>query len=78
MTIFHIRWRISLSVELQRRLRTIPKGTKDKIKRKIIIDESIHAPIKEGQSLGKIEYYLNSNFPGTINIVSTLSIEKIL
>ncbi|NMB06947.1 MAG: D-alanyl-D-alanine carboxypeptidase [Tissierellia bacterium] len=56
---------------------TIPKGTKDKIKRKIIIDESIHAPIKEGQSLGKIEYYLNSNFLGQVNIVSTLSIEKI-
>lgn len=56
---------------------TIPKGSNDKIEKKIKIDEEIYAPIEKNQILGEIEYYLNDELLGKADIVSTLDIDKI-
>lgn len=56
---------------------SIPKGSKDKIEKKIHINEEIHAPIKKGQSLGTIEYYLEGKLLCQTDIVSTLNVDKI-
>ncbi|NLW22217.1 MAG: D-alanyl-D-alanine carboxypeptidase [Tissierellia bacterium] len=56
---------------------SIPKGSLEKIERKIIIDDDIIAPIEKGQTLGKVEYYLEGEFIGQVDIVSTLDVEKI-
>ena len=58
-------------------IRTIPKGSKDKIEKKIHINEEIHAPLKKGQSLGIIEYYLEGELLCKTDIVSTLNVDKI-
>ncbi len=55
---------------------SIPKGSKDKIEKKIHINEEIHAPIKKGQSLGTIEYYLEGKLLCQTDIVSTLNVDK--
>lgn len=56
---------------------SIPKGSMDKIERKIYINNEINAPIKKGQSLGTIEYYLEGELLGQTAIVATLNIDKI-
>ena len=58
-------------------IRTIPKGSKDKIEKKIQFNEEIHAPIKKDQILGKIEYYLEGQLLGQTDIISTLNVDKI-
>lgn len=55
---------------------TIPKGSRNNIEKTISLDENLQAPIVEGQALGKIEYFLNGNSLGTVNIVSTMNIPK--
>jgi D-alanyl-D-alanine carboxypeptidase (penicillin-binding protein 5/6) len=55
---------------------SIPKGSMDKIDKKIFIQDEIEAPLKKGQSLGKIEYYLQGQLLGQADIISTLEIEK--
>ena len=54
----------------------IPHGNREKIEERIHIEEEIHAPIKKGQVLGKIEYYLGDELLGETNIISTLDIDK--
>ena len=55
---------------------SIPKGSIDKIDKKIFIDDKIEAPIKKGATLGKVEYYLDGQLLGQADIISTLDIEK--
>lgn len=56
---------------------TIPKDSMDKIEQRIILDENIAAPVKKGQVLGKVEYYLDGKLLGNVDIVSTLDVDKI-
>lgn len=56
---------------------SIPKNTLDKIRAEVKINEDIQAPIKNGQTLGKVEYYLDDEYLGNVNISSTLDIEEI-
>lgn len=56
---------------------SIPKGSIDKIDKKIFIDDVIEAPIEKGQALGKVEYYLQGQLLGQADIVSTLDVERI-
>ncbi|MBU5440006.1 D-alanyl-D-alanine carboxypeptidase [Tissierella sp. MSJ-40] len=56
---------------------TIPKGSKDNIEKKIILNEAIEAPIEKEQSLGKVEYFLKGEKIGETDIVSSLAVEEI-
>jgi len=54
----------------------VPKGKENRVQKKITIFEDNTVPIKQGDSLGKIEYYLNDKKLGQADIVSTLTVEK--
>ncbi|QQY80440.1 D-alanyl-D-alanine carboxypeptidase [Keratinibaculum paraultunense] len=56
---------------------SIPKGNMNTIEKKIYLNDVIEAPLIDGQTLGKVEYYLNDQFLGEVDIISTLNIEKI-
>ena len=56
----------------------IPKGSQDKIEKKVIINDEIHAPIEKNQALGRIQYYLDGELLGEIDIVSTLAVDEVL
>jgi len=47
----------------------------NKIEKKVVLRESLIAPIKEGDILGTAEYYLDGKLIGKSNIVSTMDIE---
>ena len=55
----------------------VPKGSSDKIEKKINISKTIEAPIKKGAVLGNIEYFLGGKSIGKVNVVSTVNVEKI-
>jgi len=57
--------------------RTIPVNSFDKISKKVTINDNITAPIEKGDVLGKVEYFLEDKYLGTVNIVSTLDIDEI-
>lgn len=57
---------------------SIPKESLNSIDKKVIINDDIEAPLKKGQVLGKVEYYLQGKLLGQADIVSTLEIERIL
>jgi len=54
----------------------IPKDSVAKVTQKIEVDKEIKAPIKKGQTLGKINYYLDGKLLGSVDIVSTISVEQ--
>lgn len=54
----------------------IPIDKKNEIKRKVTISEDLRAPIKKGQVIGNIEFYLGGEKIGTSNIISTMDINK--
>lgn len=56
---------------------SIPKGNMNKVEKKIYLNDVIEAPLINGQTIGKIEYYLDNQFLGEVDIISTLDIEKI-
>ncbi len=56
---------------------TIPINSIEKITKKIIIEDEIKAPIKHGDILGKVEYYLGDNYLGAANIISTYDIDEL-
>lgn len=53
----------------------IPKGSSSRIKSDISLPSSLEAPISKGQTLGKIEYFLDGNSLGHVNIVSAEDVE---
>ncbi|WP_339790844.1 D-alanyl-D-alanine carboxypeptidase family protein [Tissierella sp.] len=55
----------------------VRKDQKDKVEEKIIVDETLEAPISKGQVIGKLEYLLNGKVVAETDIVSTMDIEKI-
>lgn len=55
----------------------LPKNYKNKIKKKISLPSSLEAPISKGQTIGKIEYFLDGDSLGYVNIISNKSIDKI-
>lgn len=52
------------------------KDSLDKITQKIVLDEELKAPIKEGQTIGKVDYYLDGELLGSVDIIATTSVEK--
>jgi len=57
--------------------RTIPVNSSDKISKKVTLNDEITAPLKKGDVLGKVEYFLEDKYLGSVNIVSTMDIEAI-
>ena len=47
-----------------------------KIKSKTIMNKNVIAPLKKGDVVGKVEYYLSDNKIGEANIVSEEAVEK--
>lgn len=47
------------------------------IERKTIIKENLKAPVKQGQKAGEAKYYLNGKEIGTIDILTTESIQEV-
>lgn len=55
----------------------IKKGSGSNITTNIIINDSITAPIKQGDILGNAEFYLNDELIGKTNLIAKNSIDKI-
>lgn len=55
----------------------IKKGEESSITYELNLNESVQAPITQGQLLGTIKYSLNGNELGTVNLVAESSCEKI-
>lgn len=55
----------------------IKKGEEANITYEIILNESVQAPISEGQQLGTVTYSLNGNTLSTVSLVAETSVEKI-
>lgn len=58
-------------------LTCLPKDKFNDIDKKITLNDQIEAPIKKGDKLGVIEYFLHDEALGQVNIISTLSIEEL-
>lgn len=54
----------------------LPKDYSDKVTQKIEVDEELKAPIEEGEIIGKVNYYLDGELLGSVDIVSTTSVER--
>lgn len=55
----------------------IKKGEESGITYEINLNESVQAPVSQGQTLGKIKYSLNGTELGSVNIVAETSVDKI-
>lgn len=53
----------------------INKSDKDKVQEKLILEESIKAPILKDQTIGKVQYFLNDKMIAETDIVSTMDVE---
>ncbi|MBZ2175363.1 D-alanyl-D-alanine carboxypeptidase [Schnuerera sp. xch1] len=56
---------------------SIPKDSINKVTEKVMLDDELKAPIENGQTLGKIKYYLEDQLVGEVDIVSTLDVDTI-
>ncbi len=54
----------------------LKKGENSNIETKISIDKNIFAPIKKGDKLGKVEFYLNDKKIASSNLIADSSVEK--
>lgn len=48
-----------------------------KVKRKAVYKEKIEAPVKKGEKIGEVHYYLDEKMIGSIDIIAEQSVEKI-
>lgn len=48
-----------------------------KVKRKEVFKEKIEAPVKKGEKIGEVQYYLDEKMIGSIDIIAEQSVEKI-
>lgn len=48
-----------------------------KVKRKAVYKEKIEAPVKKGEKIGEVQYYLDEKMIGSIDIIAEQSVEKI-
>ena len=55
----------------------IKKGEESGITYELNLNESVQAPIEQGQSLGSVTYYLNGNKLDSVNLVAESSVNKI-
>lgn len=55
----------------------IKKGEESGITYELSLSESIQAPIKQGQTVGTVTYYLNGNKLNSVNLVAENSVDKI-
>lgn len=55
----------------------LKRGAASNIESKMSVNEKISAPIKKGDVLGKVEFYLDGKKVGTSNLVANSSIDKI-
>lgn len=55
----------------------LKKGEESKLVQEIKLPESISAPISQGEKIGEINYFLDGNLLGSIDIVSDRSIKKL-
>ncbi|HLS54036.1 MAG TPA: hypothetical protein VK031_08690, partial [Tissierellaceae bacterium] len=53
---------------------TVKKDEQEEIKRKVVLNEDLKAPLSEGDLLGSVEYYLGDELIAEGNLVSTLSV----
>ena len=56
--------------------RVVTKAEKDGLVRKTVLPESIEAPVEKGQTLGKIQYYLEDKVIYELDIVATEGVER--
>lgn len=47
-----------------------------KIQKKLIMDESVCAPVKEGQKIGSLDYYYNGTKLGSVSVLSKENVPK--
>lgn len=55
----------------------IPKEKLGKIEKKIYVEDSVSAPVKTGDCVGKVEYFLDGNLIGAVDIVAQTDVQKI-
>ena len=55
----------------------IEKNQEANIVQNAYIEEKLSAPIKEGQKIGEVKYYLNDNIVATCDIVSRENVNKL-
>lgn len=55
----------------------IQKGQESKIVQEIKIPDNITAPVSQGEKIGEINYFLDGNLIGNVDIVSDKSVKKI-
>lgn len=68
----------SVDAVLEKDAGTLLEKGKDKdLKQEIVIEDSISAPISEGQKLGEVNFNLNGENLATVNLVAKSSVEKI-
>ena len=68
----------SVDAVLEKDAGTLLEKGKDKdLEQEIVIEDSISAPISEGQKLGEVNFNLNGENLATVNLVAKSSVEKI-
>ena len=55
----------------------LKKGLNSEISQNMILDDSVNAPIIEGQKLGEISYSINGEVVDTVNLVASKNVEKL-
>ncbi len=55
----------------------IPKEKLGKIEKKVDVEDSVSAPVKTGDRVGKIEYFLDGNPIGSVDIITQTDVPKI-
>lgn len=55
---------------------TLPKGEKEKLKRSVTIEESVPAPVKKGDKVGRITYTLDGKELASFDITAAGDVEK--
>ena len=53
------------------------KGTSDEIASEICLEDSINAPVLQGQKLGEITYTVNGSVLATVNLVADKEVSKL-
>ncbi len=46
------------------------------IERKVVLDEKITAPVKKGQKIGEVKYYLDGKEVGSVDVVTSEAVKK--
>ena len=55
----------------------LKKSTTSNIEEKVILNENLNAPIKSGDILGSVEYYLDGKIINSVNLISENNVDKI-